>query len=110
MAVREVTPVEALELVNGDAVLVDVREESEWEAGHAPMATLIPLATIPDHLDELPRDRLVVCVCRSGARSMRAATFLQENGVDAVNLEGGMIAWHGEDLPLESAQGEATIN
>jgi rhodanese-related sulfurtransferase len=109
MAIREVTALEALELLDGDAVLIDVRQPGEWDAGHAPMATLIPLAELPDHLDELPKDRVIVCACRSGGRSLRAATFLDENGFDVVNLTGGMIAWFAEDLPFESDDGEASI-
>ncbi|MHB8379791.1 MAG: rhodanese-like domain-containing protein [Acidimicrobiales bacterium] len=109
MPVNEVSASEAFELLDDDAILLDVREESEWDAGHAPMASLIPLAELPDHLDELPRDRLIVCTCRSGGRSLRAATYLQENGFDVVNLSGGMMAWFGEDLPFESDSGDATI-
>lgn len=109
MPVSEVSASEALELVEGDAFLLDVRQESEWEAGHAPMASLIPLGELPDHLEELPRDHLIVCTCRSGGRSLRAATFLQENGFDVVNLTGGMMAWFAEDLPFESDNGDASI-
>lgn len=109
MSVSEVSVNEAMELLEGDALLLDVREENEWEAGHAPMASLIPLATLPDHLEELPRDHLIICTCRSGGRSLRAATYLQENGFDVVNLMGGMLAWFAEDLPFESDGDEATI-
>src|ERR1700691_6230483 len=109
MAVREVSANEATELLEGEAVLLDVRQENEWNAGHAPMATLVPLAELADHLDELPRDRLIICACRSGGRSLRAATYLQENGFDVVNLSGGMMAWFAEDLPFESDSGDATI-
>ena len=109
MTVDEVSVNEALELLDGDAILLDVRQENEWDAGHAPMASLIPLAELSDHLDELPRERLIICACRSGGRSLRAATFLHESGFDAVNLAGGMMAWFKEDLPFESDSGEATI-
>jgi len=109
MSVREVSVNEAIELLDGDAVLLDVRQEDEWNVGHAPVASLIPLAELPDHLDELPRDRQIICACRSGGRSLRAATFLQENGFDVVNLAGGMMAWFAEDLPFKSDSGEATI-
>jgi rhodanese-related sulfurtransferase len=109
MSVSEVSVNEALQLLESDAVLLDVREESEWEAGHAPMASLIPLSQLPDHLDELPRDHLIICACRSGGRSLRAATYLQESGFDVVNLAGGMLAWFAEDLPFESDDDEATI-
>lgn len=110
MSVREVSANEAADLLDGEAIMVDVRQESEWDAGHAPMASLIPLAELPDHLDELPRDRLIICACRSGGRSLRAATFLQQEGFDAVNLSGGMIAWYAEDLPFESDSGDPGID
>lgn len=110
MTVSEVSPSQALELLDGDAVLLDVRQENEWDAGHAPMASLIPLSELADHLDELPRDRLIICTCRSGGRSLRAATFLKENGFDVVNLTGGMIAWFAEDLPFDSESGDASID
>jgi rhodanese-related sulfurtransferase len=110
MSVREVSANEAADLLDGEAIMVDVREEAEWDAGHAPMATLIPLAELPDHLDELPRDRLIICACRSGGRSHRAASFLLQEGFDAVNLSGGMIAWYAEDLPFESDSGDPSID
>jgi rhodanese-related sulfurtransferase len=110
MSVREVGANEAADLLDGEAIMVDVRQESEWDAGHAPMASLIPLAELPDHLDELPRDRLIICACRSGARSHRAASFLSQEGFDAVNLSGGMIAWYAEDLPFESDSGDPSID
>lgn len=110
MSVKEVTPSEALELLDDDAVLLDVREESEWDAGHAPMASPLPLAELSDHLDELPRDHLIICACRSGGRSLRAATFLQENGFNVANLAGGMLAWCAEDFPFESDSDDPTID
>jgi rhodanese-related sulfurtransferase len=110
MAVREVNASEAFDMLDGDAILLDVREETEWAAGHAPMASLIPLSELPDHLDELPRDQLIICACRSGGRSLRAATFLQESGFDVVNLTGGMIGWFAEDLPFESDDGDPSID
>jgi rhodanese-related sulfurtransferase len=110
MTVKEVSPSEAFELLEGNALLLDVRQENEWDAGHAPMASLIPLSELPDNVDELPHDQLIICTCRSGGRSLRAATYLQENGFDVVNLTGGMQAWFAEDLPFESDSGDATID
>ncbi len=109
MSIREVSVNEAYELLDGDAVLLDVRQVSEWEAGHAPMATLVPLAELPDVLEDLPHDRLIICTCRSGGRSLRAATYLSEHGFEVANLVGGMLAWYAEDLPFESDGDEATI-
>ena len=98
---RNVNVEEALAFVRDGALLLDVREDKEWEAGHAATATHVVLSDVPDHLEDLSKERLIVCVCRSGARSARAATFLIQNGYDAINLEGGMLAW--------ADQGEALV-
>ena len=107
---RNVSVTEALNLVQGGALLLDVREESEWELGRAPQAVHMPLAEVPDHLEELAKDRLIVCVCRSGGRSSRAGQFLLENGFDAVNLNGGMKAWAEQDQELVADRDEPVIN
>ena len=93
-APQNVNVEEALALIAAGALLLDVREDTEWDAGHAPDALHVSLSEVPDHLEDLPRNRVVVCVCRSGARSARAANFLLEQGLQAVNLEGGLISWH----------------
>ncbi len=97
---RNVNVDEALAYVREGALLLDVREDKEWEAGHATAATHVALGDVPDHLEDLSKGRLIVCVCRSGARSARAATFLIQSGYDAVNLEGGMLAWADRGEPL----------
>ena len=77
-----------------DVVLIDVREDFEYADGHIPGATLIPLGQIPDRLNEIPQDKTVVAVCRSGNRSGQATDFLREQGFDNVhNMQGGMNAW-----------------
>jgi len=106
---RNVNVAEALVLLDEGAFLLDVREENEWESGRAPQATHVALNDVPDHLEEFSRDRLIVCVCRSGARSGRAAKFLVEQGHDAVNLEGGMLAWSADGEPLVGDVDEPTI-
>ncbi len=106
---RNVNVAEALQLVQDGALLLDVREDNEWESGRAAAALHVALNDVPDHLEELPSDRLIVCVCRSGARSGRAAKFLVEQGRDAVNLEGGMLAWSAEGEPIVGDVGEPTI-
>jgi rhodanese-related sulfurtransferase len=90
---RVVDPVEARRLILGGAVVLDVRSDDEWAAGRIAGSLHVPLAELPDHLDEVPAGATVVCVCHSGARSRRAAIFLGECGVDALNLEGGVAAW-----------------
>ena len=88
------------------AFLVDVRDPDEWRAGHIDGARHIPLADLPARLGELPPGELVV-VCRSGARSGRAVAWLNGNGYDALNLEGGMQAWTAQGRPMVSDTGEA---
>ena len=100
---------QARELVAQGALLLDVREDAEFDLGHAPGALHVPLAEVPDHLDDLAKDRRIVCVCRSGGRSARAANFLLEQGFDVVNLEGGMTAWAEADGELEAESGEPVI-
>lgn len=81
-------------------VLLDVREADEWEAGHAPGARWIPLGELERARTEVPINRRIVCVCRSGARSARAAQALIGMGFDAVNMTGGMKAWAAQGLPV----------
>lgn len=76
-----------------DPFLLDVRELDEYEAGHAPGVTFIPLGALADPSVVLPTDRTILCICRVGGRSAQATAFLRDRGLDAVNLEGGMKAW-----------------
>ncbi len=75
------------------AVLIDVRRPDEHEAAHILEATLIPLDEVPDRADEIPSDREVLVICRSGGRSASACEFLNGQGHRAVNVAGGMLAW-----------------
>ena len=81
-------------------VLLDVREADEWEAGHAPGAKWIPLAELDRARMEIPINRRIVCVCKSGVRSARATETLVQMGFDAVNMTGGMKAWAASGLPV----------
>ena len=96
-----VDPEEAQRLLGSGAALLDVREPSEWKAGHAPGALHLPLGALESRLDTLPTERRVVVVCRSGNRSAKATELLVRAGYDAVNLEGGMRAWAAAGLPVE---------
>jgi rhodanese-related sulfurtransferase len=83
--------------------LLDVREDNEWAAGHAPNAVHIPMGELPartDELAELPDDQPIYVVCRTGGRSARAAAWLNASGWDAVNVAGGMKSWTTEGRPL----------
>jgi len=83
----------AMKLLDDGAVLLDVREDDEWDAGHAPAALHIRLSEVPDRFSSLPSDRPIVCVCRAGGRSARAAAFLAQQDFATFNIEGGMNAW-----------------
>ena len=89
----EISAADGAAQVAAGALLLDVREPDEWQAGHAAAAVFVPLGEVAARVGELPRDRSVVVICRSGARSARATAFLRAQGVDAVNLAGGMRAW-----------------
>lgn len=82
-------------------VLLDVREADEWEAGHAPGALHIPMSELAGRLSELPEAELFV-VCRAGGRSARVTQYLNANGWDATNVDGGMQVWAAQGRPLVS--------
>ena len=83
------------------AFLLDVREDDEWEAGHAPEAVHVPMGDIPARMTEVPQDGDVVVICRAGARSARVVGFLQSQGWGNVfNLDGGMQAWDAVGKPV----------
>ncbi|RAZ79172.1 rhodanese-like domain-containing protein [Planococcus halotolerans] len=76
--------------------IIDVREAEEVAAGMIPGAKHIPLGEIEDRAGELDSGQPYYMVCRSGARSGRASDYLNEQGIDATNVEGGMLSWNGE--------------
>jgi rhodanese-related sulfurtransferase len=104
-AATEISAAEAIERVAGsvDASasaapasgpwLLDVREQWEWDRGHAPQAHLIPMSVIESRVGEIPEHAEVLVVSHSGFRSMTVATALVAAGYDAVSVAGGMDAW-----------------
>lgn len=98
--VNTVSCAEVAQVLQSGGFLLDVREETEWRAGRTAEAMLIPLAELPDRLDQLPKGQVILCICRSGGRSLRAATYLTEVGFDVLNVEGGMLDWQKSGLPL----------
>ena len=88
------------------AVILDVREDYEWDAGHVDGALHIPLEQLPARLEELDPDVDVNVICRTGGRSLRATTWLNQNGYSAFNVVGGMGAWFEADKPMVSSNGE----
>ena len=76
-------------------VLLDVREDDEWQRGHAPGAQHIPMGQIPARLGEIDPDAKLFVVCQAGGRSQRVSQYLARNGYAPVNVSGGMLAWAG---------------
>ena len=86
----------------GGVHVVDVRNASEWQEGHLPGASNIPLGRLASHIGELPRDRVIVAQCQGGMRSMIASSILQARGIARVmDLRGGFDAWTADGLPVE---------
>jgi rhodanese-related sulfurtransferase len=87
---------------NPDVVLIDVREQEEYDAGHIPGVKLIPLGQLQQRLAEIPTDKTVVVTCRSGNRSGQGAVLLRQSGFSRVhNMDGGILAWEAAGLPVE---------
>lgn len=84
------------------AMIVDVRETWEFAQGHAKGARNIPLSQLGRRAREIPPDRDILLICRSGHRSLQAAKFLQQQGLEQVtNVSGGMLSWEMHRLPTE---------
>ncbi|SII62208.1 rhodanese-like protein [Mycobacteroides abscessus subsp. abscessus] len=89
------------------AAIIDVREDDEWEAGHIEGAIHVPLGELPERLDDLPLDDDMYIICRTGGRSLRATAWLNLNGFDAYNVEGGMGSWNIDNgKPIVSETGQ----
>lgn len=101
--VPQITTAElAARLAANNVRVLDVRNDSEWDAGHLPGAQHIPLGHLPDRAGDLPSDRPIVVQCQGGGRSAIAASVLQARGVaDVTNLAGGFAAWKTAGLAVE---------
>jgi len=102
----DIDPGEAARLIASGAFLLDVREDSEWEAGHAPEAVQVAMGLVSERIDEIPKDRTVLCICRAGGRSGTVATTLASAGYDALNIAGGMLAWEHAGLSVVTDDGD----
>lgn len=96
---------EAARLLSGDAQMIDVRDDKEWAAGHAPHSVHVTMAELPDATTWMWHSRRLVVVSRSGRRASEAVRHLRTAGLDAVRLEGGMHAWESAGQPLVSDTG-----
>ena len=100
-------PTTAVADLPADAVLIDVREQDEWVAGHAPAARHLPMSVLADRLAEVPDADPLYVICRSGTRSARVVAFLNQQGHSSVNVAGGMQAWAAQGLPMAAEHGGA---
>lgn len=101
VATIQVPPAQARELIDGGAQVMDVRTANEHAAGHIAGAAHVPLERLDQDAGELDSSRPVVVYCRGGNRSEMAAEALRNSGWDAHSIDGGLVAWHDEGLPLE---------
>lgn len=103
--IKDVDHIAATQLINHkDALVLDVREKNEYDAGHILNSKLIPLGKLRERIGELEKHRArpILVVCRSGQRSASACALLGKQGfAQAYNLEGGVMAWQKASLPLE---------
>lgn len=98
---RKVTPQQAHDLQQNGALLLDVRSRAEFQSAHAPKARNVPLDQLATRQRDVPAGRQVITICQSGGRSARAAALLRQQGLDVVDVRGGMTAWARAGLPVE---------
>ncbi|GAA3338245.1 rhodanese-like domain-containing protein [Curtobacterium pusillum] len=106
--IQEIDVAEARRRIDEGSRLFDVREPGEWDEVHAPQATLVPMSELVARWKEIDGgDEPAIIVCHSGGRSARVVAALEQSGVPAVNLAGGMVAWERAGAPVvRDAQGE----
>lgn len=95
---QSITPTEAHAI--DDAFIIDVREPDEVAQARVDGTVHIPLGTLVERVTEVPRDRTVYVMCHAGGRSAQATQFLAAQGVDAVNIDGGITGWGSAGLPV----------
>lgn len=101
---QTISPIDAHAI--DDAFILDVREPGERDQARIDGTLHIPLGTLVERLDEIPRDRTVYVMCHVGGRSAQAVQFLEAQGIDAVNIEGGILEWYRAGLPLTLGDAE----
>lgn len=113
VSASDLSSVPAAELpaeLSESVILLDVREDEEWQHGHAAGAVHIPMAEVPSRIGEVEPDAELFVVCRSGARSLRVVEYLARIGYEATNVDGGMVAWDAAGRPIVRDDGaEARI-
>jgi rhodanese-related sulfurtransferase len=100
-----ITVTEAAKKREQGAFILDVRQNSEWNEYHIPNSTLIPLDQLAGRQNEVPRDREVVVVCRSGNRSGKGREILMKAGfTEVTNMQGGLLQWRADGFPTTSGK------
>jgi rhodanese-related sulfurtransferase len=100
MGVQQVDVSDVPTTFDESVVLLDVRENDEWQRGHASGALHIPMGEVPDRIAEIDPNAKLFVVCHLGGRSMRVAQYLSQNGYTPVNVNGGMQAWADAGRPV----------
>jgi rhodanese-related sulfurtransferase len=95
---KSITATEFVAL-GSDAHLIDVREPDELAVVRTEQGQALPMSSLHDHLDELP-DGTIYVMCHSGGRSAKVTAYLEQQGYDAVNVDGGITAWEASGLPV----------
>ncbi len=98
---NEVNTDEAYQMYQNGAFVVDVRTQEEWNEYHAPNTTLIPLDELQARLAEVPKDREILVICRSGNRSQQGRDILLAAGYNATSMAGGLKEWYAKGYPTE---------
>ena len=101
MTIPEISAENLATRLETGAQVIDVREPDEWDEAHLAGSYLIPLGQVVDRLDEIATGPSVYVICRSGVRSANACEYLRVQGIDAVNVTGGILAWLDAELPVE---------
>jgi rhodanese-related sulfurtransferase len=105
MSVQQVEVTEVPTTFDESVVLLDVREDDEWQRGHAAGARHIPMGEVPARIDELDPGAKLFVVCHLGGRSLRVAQYLAQHGYTPVNVSGGMKAWADAGRPVVTPDG-----
>jgi rhodanese-related sulfurtransferase len=104
--VQHLDPVEGKRRVDAGALLLDVRNPDEWQSGHAQDAAWIPMGELADRQEELPTDREIVVICKTGGRSAQVAQALVAAGYEAANVAGGSEAWQAAGMAIVTDDGQ----
>jgi rhodanese-related sulfurtransferase len=89
--------------------VLDVREPIEWQHGHVEGSVHVPMMDIPERVGDLPTEGQVLVVCKVGGRSAQVVQYLQQHGIDAFNLDGGLLEWHAAGRPLVADVGQPMV-